>query len=104
MQAPAIIRTSQYVYVRHDKYHRLIRYSRGVHLTYDTFQLVFNALDEQARSYFFFHNNPAYPITVGSYLNGHASFAAVMYHFFEQHDIIINDIKDGEDFYIHITE
>ncbi|MBS7345313.1 MAG: hypothetical protein KIG60_06675 [Caryophanon sp.] len=103
MQAPAIVRTPQYIYVRHDKYHRLIRYTRGVHLSYDLFQEIFETLDEQARSYFYFHNNPAHAITVGSYLNGHASFAAALYHFFEQRGILVNAIKDGEDFYIHIT-
>ena len=104
MHAPTIIHPSQYVYVRHDKYHRLIRYSRGVHLSYHTFQRILETLDDQARSYFYFHNNPAYPIVIGSYLNGHASFASAMYHFFEQQGIFVHAMKDGEDFYIHITE
>lgn len=102
--APTIVQQEDFIYVRHDVYGRLIRYSRGIHLSNDTFQTIFNALDAHARSYFFFHNNPAHAITIGSYLNGHASFAVAAFHHFKEHGMTIHELIDGQDFYIHITE
>lgn len=103
MQTPQILRHQEYIYIRHDKYHRFIRYSRGISIPYDTFQHILATLDDNTRSYFFFHNNPTVTIQVGSYLNGHASLAAVLYTYFQQRNILLPEIMNGQDFYIHIT-
>ena len=102
--APTIVQTTDYIYVRHDKYARLIRYSRGIHLSLETFECVFDTLDEHARSYFFFHNSPAHTINIGSYLNGHASFAVAAFRYFEERGLSLHELMNGQDFYIHIVE
>lgn len=104
MHTPQPFACNDYVYISHDKYRRLVRYSRGFHLPYAIFQEILSTMDDNTRSYFYFHNNPARDIVVGSYLNGHASLAVTMYRYFNARGFTFREILNGQDFFIHIID
>lgn len=102
MNTLQIINEQQPIHIIHDMYKRECRYTRGVHISVSDFAQILEAMNQEQKHFFDFHN-VAKKIEAGTLLNGYAGLAKQIASFYREQNIEIAGLNNGKDFYVKLT-
>ncbi|MER1958246.1 MAG: hypothetical protein ABS942_12775 [Solibacillus sp.] len=90
------------VNIEHHTYKRECRYTRGVHIPLADLENILNSMNEDALTYFEFHNI-AKEIKQGTLLNGYNGLANIIEKYYQtEKGVEILGLTNGRDFYVKI--